>query len=185
MLSEALQRNAKHEARLSNISGSLRVPRTTDTILRFAQNDTVYGSDHSELHSPGFADHVLIPRRISDDDLAHRNQTNASCDAQISVQSLAAASFEPTLEITLAREYKGWRVRGEVELPARLKMAGGVGEATCAACHVRGFMVVEHLPSVPVGQIPLESAVDFVAVGRKPVKAANVWTIIVAKIVMG
>jgi hypothetical protein len=30
-------------------------------------------SDHSELHSPGFADHGLIPRRISDNDPAHRN----------------------------------------------------------------------------------------------------------------
>jgi len=37
----------------------------------------------SELHSPGFADHVLVPRRIPDDDLAHRNWTNASRDAQI------------------------------------------------------------------------------------------------------
>jgi hypothetical protein len=30
MLSEALQRNAKHEAKLLNVPGSLRVPRTTD-----------------------------------------------------------------------------------------------------------------------------------------------------------
>jgi hypothetical protein len=94
VLSEALQRNAKHEARLSNISGSLRVPRTTDTILRFAQNDTVYGSDDSELHSPRFADHVLGPRRTTDDDLAHRNQTNASCDAQSSLSTSAVRHTE-------------------------------------------------------------------------------------------
>jgi hypothetical protein len=41
MLSGALQRNAKHEARLSNISGHcLRVAaEKTSDILRFAQND--------------------------------------------------------------------------------------------------------------------------------------------------
>ena len=45
--------------------GSLRVPRITDhELLRFAQNDTAYGSNHAELHSAGFADHVLIPRRV-------------------------------------------------------------------------------------------------------------------------
>ena len=41
MLSKALQRNAKHEARLSNISGcpSISVQRNKSEILRFAQND--------------------------------------------------------------------------------------------------------------------------------------------------
>jgi hypothetical protein len=34
MFSEALQRNAKHEARLSNIAASLRVPRTTNKSLK-------------------------------------------------------------------------------------------------------------------------------------------------------
>jgi predicted MPP superfamily phosphohydrolase len=43
MLSEALQRNAKHEARLSNISDvHLRaVGKTDQKFLRFAQNDKV------------------------------------------------------------------------------------------------------------------------------------------------
>ena len=65
-LSEALQRNAKHEARLSNISVYLNCHSLgqPSEILRFAQNDTAYGSDHSELHSAGFANHVLIPRRV-------------------------------------------------------------------------------------------------------------------------
>ncbi len=41
MLSEALQRNAKHEARLSNISDySVGFVRGSTEILRFAQNDT-------------------------------------------------------------------------------------------------------------------------------------------------
>src|SRR5882672_5254768 len=41
MLSEALQRNAKHEARLSNISGCdlHAAKRRNSEILRFAQND--------------------------------------------------------------------------------------------------------------------------------------------------
>ena len=40
MLSGALQRNAKHEARLSNISGYLlEMPDREPEILRFAQND--------------------------------------------------------------------------------------------------------------------------------------------------
>jgi hypothetical protein len=41
MLSEALQRNAKHEARLSNISDSLGWGSDLEKseILRFAQND--------------------------------------------------------------------------------------------------------------------------------------------------
>jgi len=41
MLSEALQLNAKHEARLSNISGfcSNALVKDRPKILRFAQND--------------------------------------------------------------------------------------------------------------------------------------------------
>jgi hypothetical protein len=40
MLSEALQRNAKHEARLSNISGyECGKPKRRSEILRFAQDD--------------------------------------------------------------------------------------------------------------------------------------------------
>ena len=73
---------------------------------------------------------------------------------------------------------KGGRIRGEVQLPTQLKMARGVGEATCAACHLRGFMVVEHPRRFRRTQVPLESAVDFVAVGRKPVKGASVGNII-------
>ena len=56
-------------------------------------------------------------------------------------------------------------------------MAGGAGEATCAACHVRIFMVVEHSRRSRRGQVPLESAGEFVTVGRKQVKAAKVCTI--------
>ena len=56
-------------------------------------------------------------------------------------------------------------------------MAGGVGEATCAACHLRGLMVVEHSRRFRRAEVSLESAVDFVAVCRKPVKAANECTI--------
>ena len=76
MLSEALQRNVKHEAGLSNLSGSLRVPRTTNESLkawprglssatlqlRFAQNETAYGSDHSKFISPS----CLVPPRRAD-----------------------------------------------------------------------------------------------------------------------
>ena len=64
-------------------------------------------------------------------------------------------------------------------------MAGGVGEATCAACHLRGFMVVEHSRRFRRAQVPLESAVDFVTVGRKPVKGASVGSIIFTKIGVG
>ena len=80
---------------------------------------------------------------------------------------------------------KRGRNRGEVQLPAQLKMAGGVGEATCAACHLRGFMVVVHSRRFCRAQVPLESAVDFVAVGRKPVKGASVGNIIFTKIRVG
>ena len=64
-------------------------------------------------------------------------------------------------------------------------MAGGVGEATCAACHLRGLMVVEHSRRFRRAQVPLESAGDFVAVGRKPVKGASVGNIIFTKIRIG
>ena len=80
---------------------------------------------------------------------------------------------------------KGGRIRGEVQLPAQLKMAGRVGEAPCAACHLRGFMVVEHSRRFCRTQVPLESAGDFIAVGRKPVKGASVRNIIFTKIRIG
>ena len=82
-------------------------------------------------------------------------------------------------------ENKGRRVRGEVQLPAQLKMAGGVGEATCAACHFRGFMVVVHSRRFCRAQVSLESAGDFVAVGRKPVKGASVGNVTLTKIRIG
>src|SRR2546421_8238373 len=64
-------------------------------------------------------------------------------------------------------------------------MAAGVSEATCAACHLRGFMVIEHSGRFCWAQVPLESAGDFVAVGRKPVKGASVGNIIFTKIRIG
>src|SRR5213592_1219372 len=64
-------------------------------------------------------------------------------------------------------------------------MAGGVGEATRAACHLGGFMVVVHSRRFRRAQVPLESAGDFVAVGRKPVKGACVGNIIFTKIRIG
>src|SRR5260370_27086529 len=64
-------------------------------------------------------------------------------------------------------------------------MAGSVGEATRAACHLRGFMVVVHSRRFCRAQVPLESAGDFVAIGRKPVKAASVGNIIFTKIWIG
>ena len=82
-------------------------------------------------------------------------------------------------------ENKGGRVRAEVQLPAQIKMAGGVGEATCAACHLRGFMVLVHSRRFCWARVPLESAGDFVAVGRKPVKGASVRNIICTKIRVG
>ena len=85
-----------------------------------------------------------------------------------------AWSVPMKIDPPLAGGNKRYRLRGEVDLPARLPMAGGAGEATCAACHVSSFMVVVHSRRSRRGQVPLESAVDFVAVGRKPVKAANV-----------
>jgi len=78
-------------------------------------------------------------------------------------------------------EGKKQRLRGDVDLPARLRMAGGAGEATCAACHVRGFMVVVHSRRFGRAQEPLESAGEFVTVGRKPVRGAcvgNIWRVL-------
>ena len=85
----------------------------------------------------------------------------------------------------LPRGEKRGRIRGEVELPAQSKTAGGVGEATCAACHLRGFIVVVHSRRFCWAQVPLESAGDFVAFGRKPVKGASVGNIIFTKIRVG
>src|SRR5436305_4306874 len=48
MLSEALQRNAKHEARLSNISDVL-----TSAILRFAQNDNMTSAQEKKIRQTG------------------------------------------------------------------------------------------------------------------------------------
>src|SRR5204863_8867881 len=64
---------SKIQARVVNA----RISKCQKNLVAFA------ASDHSELHSPSFADHGLIPRRMSDDDLAHSNQTNVSCVAQI------------------------------------------------------------------------------------------------------
>ena len=78
-------------------------------------------------------------------------------------------------------EDKRGRLRGEVQLPAQLKMAGGAGEATCAACHFRSFMVVVHSRRSRRAVVPIESAGDLVAVGRKPVKGAsvgNIWRVL-------
>ena len=61
-------------------------------------------------------------------------------------------------------------------------MAGGRWrEATCAACHLRGFMVVVQSWRSRRAQVPGESAGDFVAIGRKPVKGAcvgNIWRVL-------
>jgi len=51
----------------------------------------------------------------------------------------------------LPGEYKGGRRRCEVDLPAQLKMAGGAGEATCGAYHVRSFVVVFALQTTKAG----------------------------------
>ena len=49
----------------------LKLPSLSGTsqphIVRFAQNDNRYGLYHAELHPTGFADHVLVPRRIPDE----------------------------------------------------------------------------------------------------------------------
>src|SRR5881409_426687 len=63
-------------------------------------------------------------------------------------------------------------------------MAGGSDKTTGAAtagCHVGGFMVVVHSQRVRRGQVPVESALKFVAVGRSPVKEAsvgNIWIVL-------
>ena len=77
---------------------------------------------------------------------------------------------------------KRWRTRSEVELPSQINMAGGVSEATCAACDLPGLMVVVHSRRFRWACVALESAADFVAVGRKPVKGASVGNIICTKI---
>jgi hypothetical protein len=82
----------------------------------------------------------------------------------------------------LPRGKKRGRTRGEVQLPAQLNMAGGVSETTCAACHLPSFMVLVHSRRFRRARVPLESAMDFVAVGRKPVKGASVGNIIFTKI---
>src|SRR6266480_2591438 len=97
-------------------------------------------------------------------------------------QCLVPPRRADTGDNALPWENKGRRVRREVQLTAQLKMARGVGEATCAACHLRGFMVVVHSRRFRRAQVPLESAVDFVAVGRKPVKGASVGNIMFTKI---
>ena len=68
-------------------------------------------------------------------DLAHRNQTKASWDAQIRGTLSTGSSVPMKIDPTLGGGNKRYRVRGEVDLSARLQMAGGAGEATCAACH--------------------------------------------------
>ena len=115
-------------------------------------------------------------------DLAHRNQTDASYDAQINCSMASAASSSRHFRSPLPWENKGRRVRGEVQLPAQLKMAGGAGEATRATCHLRGLMVVVHSRRLCRAQVTLESAVDFVSVGCKPVKGTSVGNIIFTKI---
>src|SRR4029453_18931236 len=80
---------------------------------------------------------------------------------------------------------KGGRIRGEVQLPAQLKMAGGIGEATCASCHLSRFMIVVHSRGFRRTQVPLESAVDFVAVRCKPVKRASVGNVVLTKVGVG
>jgi hypothetical protein len=101
------------------------------------------------------------------------------------MSSGALSSVPMKIDHSLPWEDKGGRIRGEVQLPAQLKMAGGVGEATCAACHLRGFMIVEHSGRFRRTEVPLESAEDFVAVGRKPVKGTSVGNIIFTKIGVG
>ena len=64
-------------------------------------------------------------------------------------------------------------------------MAGGVGEATCAACHLRSFIVVVHSRRFRRAKVPFESAIDFIAVRCKPIKGASVWNIICTEIGVG
>ena len=93
------------------------------------------------------------------------------------ISGFRAWSVPIKIDPPLRGEGKTQRLRGDVDLPARLPMAGGAGEATCAACHVRGFMVVVHSRRFCRAQVPLESAGEFVTIGRKQVKAANVGNI--------
>jgi len=60
-------------------------------------------------------------------------------------------------------------------------MAGGAGEATCPACHVRDFMVVVQSRRSGRAKVPVESAGEFVTVGRKQVEGAsvgNIWRVL-------
>ena len=61
MLSEAKH----HRIRFDASGNQSKLPSISS--LRAAQNDTGVRSDHAELHSAGFADHVLVPRRIPDE----------------------------------------------------------------------------------------------------------------------
>src|SRR5215471_14706966 len=86
-----------------------------------------------------------------------------------------------TRDPPLQGERKTQRLRGDVDLPARVPVPGGVGEATCAACCVSGFMIVVHSRRSGRTQISLESAEEFVTVGRKKMKAAtvgNIWRVL-------
>src|SRR4029077_11596260 len=85
----------------------------------------------------------------------------------------------------LPRGEKRGRTGSEVELPSQINMAGGVSEATCAACHLPGFMVLVHSRRFRRARVPLESAADFVTVGRKPVKGASVRNVVFTKIWVG
>ena len=49
---------------------------------------------------------------------------------------MTALSVPMKIDPALHGEGKRQRLRGDVDLPARVPMAGGAGEATCAACHV-------------------------------------------------
>ena len=62
----------------------------------------------------------------------------------------------------------------KVDEPTQLKMAGGACKATCATRHVGGLVVVVHSRRIAWARLALESAVDFVAIGRKPIKGACV-----------
>ena len=78
-------------------------------------------------------------------------------------------------------EGKRQRLRGDIDLAARVPMAGGAGEPTCAPCHVSIFMVVVHSRRSGRAQVPVESAGEFVPVGRNPVKrtsVGNIWRVL-------
>jgi len=132
----------------------------------------VAASDHSELHFAQLPDHVLIPRWISDNDLAHRNQTNASCDAQIRRTMSSAASSSRRLRSPLAHgrtKDGGFVVKSSC--PDQLKNGRWRWrKRTRAACHPRRFHGCRTLPAFLSGTGTPRSAGDFVAVGRKPVQ---------------